>query len=47
MKHALKTALVITAVTALAGPAFAGIIVHDAAPTPTSFIDLVLALLRP
>jgi hypothetical protein len=47
MKHALKTALVVAAITAVAGPAFAGIIVHDAAPIPPSFVDLLLALLRP
>jgi hypothetical protein len=46
MKHVLKTALVAAAVTALAGPAFAGIIVHDVAPTSPSLIELVLALLR-
>lgn len=46
MKNVLKTALVIAAVTVATGTAFAGVIIHDAAPTPPSFIELVLALLH-
>ena len=45
MKRFLKTTLVLAAALALSGTAFAGIIVHDAAPTPPSWLDALLALL--
>ena len=45
MKHALKTALFVAAITVATAPAFASIIIQDAAPTPTPLLEL-LALLR-
>ena len=44
MRKILKTALVVGAVAATSGTAFAGIIIQGAVPTPARLLDSLLAL---